>query len=240
MTKGHIPVIENNQSHLVMLHLVALSVALPVAVATSAHAQNSSLFARDLPLKDGQTMSLVNTSWTYRQLPPPQEIKVHDIISIRVDEKSQTIAEGEVERRKNALYDAVLRDWLVLSGLMTVKPDPQPDGDQRVQGKLNQLFRSEAELQTREALKFHIAAHIVDIRPNGNLVFEAHRVIRVNDETWEYSLTGICRKEAIAPGFFVLSRDIAELNIHKRERGHVRDGYRRGWFQRWFDRLQPF
>ena len=130
--------------------------------------------------------------------------------------------------------------WIHLEGLKAVKPDQQNDGDQRVQGKLNQLYRSEAELETRESLKFEIAASVADIRPNGNLVLEAHRVIRVNDETWEYSLSGICRKEDVGPGLVVFSRDIAELSVQKRERGHVRDGYRRGWFTRWFDTLQPF
>lgn len=219
---------------------VAVTLLVIVAPSAAALAQNSSLFNRDLPAKDGRTTTLSDSSWTYRQLPPPQELKIHDIITIRVDEKAQAMSEGEVERRKNALYDAVLSDWVHLESLQALKPDAQSDGDQRIQGKLNQLYRAEAELETTEALKFEIAAEIVDIRPNGNLVLEAHRTIRLNDETWEYSLSGICRKEDIAPGMVVFSRDVAELNIHKRERGHVRDGYRRGWFTRWFDLLQPF
>lgn len=219
-----------------------LIVSLVVWVSTAVHAtaQNSSLFNRDLPAKEGETANLANSSWTYQQLPPPHEIRIRDIITIRVDEKSQTTSDGEVERRKNALYDVVLKDWLVLEGLKALKPDKQSDGDQHIKGQLNQLYRAEAELKTRESVKFEIAAEVVDIRPNGNLVLEAHRTIQINDETWEYSLSGICRKEDVLPGLAVLSRDIAELRIHKRERGHVRDGYRRGWFTRWFDRWQPF
>lgn len=205
------------------------------------HAQNSSLFQQDRPQTTaGQTTTLADSSWTFRQLEPPHEVKIHDIISIRVDEKSQVLSGGEVERRKNGLYDAQLKDWFHLVGLKALKPDEQTDGDQRAQGQLNQLYRTEAELETMESMKFEIAAEVADIRPNGNLVLEAHRVIRVNDETWEYSLSGTCSADDVGPGLVILSRDIAELSIQKRERGHVRDGYRRGWFTRWFDTLQPF
>jgi flagellar L-ring protein precursor FlgH len=73
------------------------------------------------------------------------------------------------------------------------------------------------------------------------VVLEAHRTLKNNEETWDYSLTGVCRHEDINPNTnTVLSRDIADLAIHKRERGQVREGYRRGWFTRFFDVINPF
>ena len=89
-------------------------------------------------------------------------------------------------------------------------------------------------------LAFNIACYVADIRPNGNLVLEAHRVIRINEESWEVSLSGVYRREDIGPDNVVLSRNIVELKIDKRERGIVRDGYKRGWFLRWFDEFHPF
>ena len=87
---------------------------------------------------------------------------------------------------------------------------------------------------------FNIAATVVDIRPNGSLVLEARKNIRINDNLWETALTGICRPEDIAPDNVILSRDLIDLEILKEDRGHLRDGYKRGWFSRWFDRVQPF
>ncbi len=202
-------------------------------------AQNSSLYARDLPASTAP-VTVQTGSWTYLEVPPPREIRIHDIVTIRVDISARMLSEGETQRRKNATYNAQLTDWVMLDGLKSVKPSPQADGDPTIAGALTQLFRAEGEIETSESLKFDIAAKVVDIRPNGNLILEAHRSIVNNDEVWEQSLTGTCRVDDIAPGNIILSRDIADLNISKRERGHVRDGYRRGWFLRVFDLLHPF
>ena len=69
---------------------------------------------------------------------------------------------------------------------------------------------------------------MVDIRPNGNLVLEAHSYQQDNDEVIESSLTGLVRREDVLPNNTVFSQKIAELSVHKRETGHIRDAYRRG------------
>src|SRR5687768_18280936 len=52
-----------------------------------------------------------------------------------------------------AQYDARLNDWIVLEGLRAMKPAPQSEGDQRVQGNLNQLNRVTGQLDTTESLR---------------------------------------------------------------------------------------
>src|SRR5262249_36124529 len=123
---------------------------------------------------------------------------------------------------------------------LSLKAAPQVQGDPRATGNLNVQNQAQMELETRDALLFRIASTVVDIRPNGTLVIEAHRTVRDNDELWERSLTGIIRKEDILPNNTILSEDIAEMSIFKKEIGHVRDGYKRGWFTYWFDRFSPF
>jgi flagellar L-ring protein precursor FlgH len=185
-------------------------------------------------------LRLENTSWTYMPEPVPRQFKVHDYVMVRVNEMSRTTSDGEMQGRRNLLYDAILNDWVVLDGLKSVKPSPQSDGDPRIKGQLTQLYRAEGELETSERMSLNIAAEIVDILPNGNLIIEAHERVRNNDEVWEVSLTGSCRPEDIAENNMVLSERIVGLEIYKRELGHVRDTYKRGWFTRWFDQFSPF
>ncbi len=192
-----------------------------------------------VPGGETPTMDLKAASWTFVPSPPVRTYRLHDIVSIRVDETSRSRAEGNAESRKNTLYDVILRDWLKLDGF-AIKPAPQANGDPRVRGTTNQLYRADASTETRESMTLNIAAEIVDVRPNGTLVLEAHKTIWHNDNAWDTSLTGICRAQDIGPDNVLLSRDILDLQIHKQERGHLRDGYRRGWFQRWLETLNPF
>jgi flagellar L-ring protein precursor FlgH len=179
-------------------------------------------------------------SWYEIPIPPAKEVKINDIITIRVDTGARMSESAQLQRRRTAQYDAKLSDWIVLEGLTAIKPAPQSSGDERVQGNLNQLNRVTAQLDTVESMKFEIAATVAAVLPNGNIVLEAHREINDNNEKWMHSLSGVCRREDIGPNNIVLSKDIANLRLDKRELGQIRDAYKRGWLARWWDQIQPF
>ncbi|SMP63522.1 flagellar L-ring protein precursor FlgH [Neorhodopirellula lusitana] len=184
-------------------------------------------------------IGLRGVSWTYQPAPPLRQYRMQDIITIRVDEISRAMAEGEADKKRQSLFSAALSDWVKLTRNGFV-PDPLEEGEPTVAADSQSTFRSEASIESRESLSFNIAARIVDIRPNGNLVLEARKKYRINDNLWETSLSGICRSQDIGPDNVVLSKDLIDLEIQKEDRGYVRDGYQRGWFQRFFDRVKPF
>ena len=95
-------------------------------------------------------------------------------------------------------------------------------------------------MTTTDAVKFHIACEVVDIRPNGNLVLEGHRSIKTNEEVWEFSLSGECRANNVLPNNTIISDSVAALRIDKEQGGQVRDSYRQGWALKWLDKWQPF
>lgn len=208
--------------------------------ATSATAQTSSLFRQDLPTAaNGRALTLADTSFTYRPSDPPRTLKLNDILTVVVLEKSQVTSEADLERRKTSNFAAELKDWVRLDGL-NIKKAPQANGDPKVSGTLNGQVRAEADYETKDLMKFSIAARVVDIRPNGHLVVEAHQKFTINEEQWQRSLSGIVRPEDVKPDNTVLSEDVAELMIEKRETGIVRDGYRRGWLFKLMDKYRAF
>ncbi len=214
------------------LALAAIAV-LPQPTAT---AQDSSLF-RD---SRQSGLTLQRTSWFYEPPPEPRPVRRYDIVTVIVDEKSVVISEGDIDRKKKAHLSAALTDWVLLRN-MTMFPDPQSAGVPEVAGKLDKKYKADAKFESRDSMIFRVAVTVVDIRPNGNLVVEGTRYIQNNDEEWEYSLSGEIRPEDLNKQTnSVRSENVADLRIIKRETGHVRDSYRRGWLQKVLDQFQAF
>lgn len=176
-------------------------------------------------------------SWTYVPPPPPREIKLNDLVQVRVEVKSRASADGQLQRRKTAVYDAVLKDWIRLSGF-GVKP--ASDDEPRIQGNLNDNTRALADLDTTELLQFDITATVVDVKPNGNVVLEASSDVQVDEEIWNYTLTGTVSPIHIGNTNIIESKHIANLRIERSTRGMIRDGYRRGWLTRIYNTFAPF
>jgi flagellar L-ring protein precursor FlgH len=201
--------------------------------------QRSAASNQQLAPQSTPDIGMATASWTYMPPPPRRTFRLQEIVTIRVDELARVRAQGRAESRRNMFYDALLNDWVSLSE-GKLRPAQQANGAPRANGLSNQQFRAEASIDSRESLAFSIAARVVDIQPNGNLVLEANKTVWINDNQFETSLTGICRAQDIAPDNVVLSRDLLDLHIRKNEKGQLRDSYKRGWVTRWLGELNPF
>jgi flagellar L-ring protein precursor FlgH len=225
----------------------ALALTVAAAAPHSVLAQDGSLLQVPPVLQHAQdpnsgVLTLENSSFMFQKLPPEhefRELKINDIITVLVDYRTSMLSEGDAEARKTNNLNAFLDNWVKFDG-KNLTPDPQPNGPLAVNGNLQSQFRVQSDMELRDQLTFRIAAYIVDIQPNGNLVIEAHRHVRNNDEVWEQSLTGVVRRSAIGPDRTVRSDEVADLRVEKRELGFIRDSYARGWLHRWYDRWKAF
>lgn len=217
-----------------LLAFAALCVGL--LAAAESRAQSSSLYGAPSARRD---LTLMADSWTFQKPAEPVPVALHDIVTVVINESSVVISDGLMDRRKDAKGDLKLTNWIFLKGLSAFV-NPMVSGEPEIAGTVNNKMRSQASLETRDSMKFRLACTVVDIRPNGNLVLEGRRTIQNNDEIWEYSLTGEVRARDILPNNQVQSENVAEMRLDKREAGHVRDGYRRGWLLKLLDNYQPF
>lgn len=239
MRKHHLPL----PAGLAATMLMALAV---MACSAAAVAQEGSLLVQRVMTDDGAKevtgpLTLENTSFLYQPLPPEaqRELKKEDTIIVLVDYRTAMNSDGSVQNRKTANFNAALLDWIGFDG-KDIFAAPQTRGDPTIAGLLNSQYRAQTELELEDSLTFRIAAKIVDIYPNGNLVIEAHRTVRNNEEVWQQSLTGVVARQFINADRTVRSDAITDLYIDKREMGQVRDGYSRGWITRWYGRFKPF
>ncbi|REJ66877.1 MAG: hypothetical protein DWQ31_13165 [Planctomycetota bacterium] len=208
------------------------------ALTAPAIAQDSSLYRQGLQATGGP-ISLQQVSLIWREYEPPPEVKLHDVITIVVDEKSLYQSRADLIRNKEGSIDAILQDNPVLDNF-NLRPSPQSAGDPALRASFESESQAQSQLRVSDRIAFRIAVKVVEIRPNGNLVLEGHRQILNNEETHEMSLTGIIRPDKVDAGNIARAEDVAELRISKLERGEIRDGYRRGWLLRFLDRIQTF
>lgn len=210
---------------------------------SAAFAQDASLLlAPTAPAQQKLPLSLENSSFMYRKLPPEaeqRELQINDIVTVLVDYRSTLLSEGDANSERNLTFDAILADWIKFDG-KNIFPAPQRRGSPEIQAALDSQYETQADISARDSLTFRIAAHVVDIRPNGNLVIEAHSEVQHNDEVWEQSLSGVVRRQSIGPDRTVRSDDVAERRILIRKKGFVQDGIARGWFTKWYDCWKPF
>lgn len=211
-----------------------------------ASAQEGSLLVQRVVTEQGSQpivtqLTLENTSYLFQPLPPEaqRELKKEDSIIVLVDYRTAMNSDGQAQSRKTANFNAALLDWIGFDG-KDIFAAPQSRGDPTIAGLLNSQYRAQTELELEDSLTFRIAAKIVDIYPNGNLVIEAHRTVRNNDIVWQQSLTGVVARQFINADRTVRSDAITDLYIDKREAGQVRDGYSRGWLTRWYGQFKPF
>lgn len=177
-------------------------------------------------------------SLIYVPAPEPIVVKVHDIISIMVDEKSSVTVDSRYNRNRQEILKAELKEFLRIDEKGNLAPAAlnSPKIDAQLQGRL----QSTGQLEDREGIQYRIAAIVVDIRPNGNLILEARKSIRTNRDVWEYRLTGEIRSKDVNRDNTAISENIANLDIVKYQRGKVYDSTKRPWGVVLYDLIFPF
>ena len=216
--------------HLFVVGLVVLSA--PAAVAQER-----------LPRRNGvrperKVRTIRDYSWIFIDAPEQREMKVHDIVTVIVDDKSEATINSRFNRTKNTNLKAELKEFIRLNedGNLTNAAANQPSIDAKSTSTLN----STGNLTDQEGMRFRIAATVVDVLPNGNLVLEARKSIRTNQDLWEYSLTGEVRSIDVSSNNTVMSEHIANLHIEKHQRGKVYSSTKRPWGVTLYDLLSPF
>ena len=209
---------------------------LALAQGVEAYAQSSSLYGSP---EKRRPLTLDGSSWFYIKQEEPPEIQLNDIVTVIVDQKSQYINQAQLRRQQRTNVDADLQKWLEFKhfGLGLA---PMKGGTPEIQGLYNLQNQVQAQLRQADGLQFRVGATVADIRPNGNLVIEAHGQQRWNNEIMELALSGIIRRQDVLPNNTVLSEDVAELQLYARQEGHIRDSWRRGWLWLFLDRHKPF
>jgi len=109
-----------------------------------------------------------------------------------------------------------------------------------VNGNISSDFEGTGETERSGALNAFMTAMIVDVMPNGNMVIEGNREVRVNAENQLITLTGLVRPRDISADNVILSTYIADARISYSGTGVLNDRQKPGWLTRALDKVWPF
>ncbi len=172
-----------------------------------------------------------------------RNFQVHDILSVIVTVAAQASTEeqSDLEKKDSAnnfkinQYIKLLHEGGPEFQLQGVKPQ-----DLGLDMTSNRKFQNDGSNERTDILRTRIAAEIVDIKPNGNLVIEARHTFTKQKEKTVITLTGVVRPQDVLTDNTVVSYNVADADIRYESSGPVSDASKRGWLAKIMDKVWPF
>lgn len=163
---------------------------------------------------------------------------VGDILTIIVQENTTANKNNETKTERSSSLDAAITAFLY---------SPAASSALTKGGKLPSMaFNSDhkhdgsGSISDSESIVAHIAVKIVDVLPNRNLVVEGKRETSFSGEKQTIVLHGVVRTDDVASDNTVLSYNVADATIQIIGKGVVTDAQKKGWFNRVWDKINPF
>jgi flagellar L-ring protein precursor FlgH len=163
---------------------------------------------------------------------------IGDIVTILVQESNTASKDNSTSTAKKSGIDAKLETFFyspTASGLLT-KGGQLP----ALKASSDSTFQGGGKINNSEKVNARIAARVVDVLPNGNLVVEGNKQIAFAGEKQDAVLRGVVRPEDITANNTVFSYNVSDATIRYISKGAVSDSQRKGWFTKVWDKLSPF
>ena len=164
--------------------------------------------------------------------------RVGDIVTIIVQQNNSATRNNNTTTAKQTAVDASIASFLygpAASGLLT-KGGTYPA--MSFSGK--NTYAGGGQINNAETITDQVAVRVIDVLPNGNLVVEGRRHTAFSDEKQDAVLRGTIRSDDILANNTIYSYNVADASIQFVSHGTITDAQRKGWFNRVWDKLNPF
>lgn len=165
---------------------------------------------------------------------------VGDLLTVTVDMNDQASMQSSLSRNRQtneqfnlgALFG--LPEWAngVLPGGATVSPGVDYDRASALTGN--------GALNRAEQVTFQLAARVVGVEPNGNLVIAGYQQTQVSDEVRYLTVSGVIRAQDITRTNAVSYEKIADANLSYLSQGETMAGIKRGMVPKVLEKVLPF
>ncbi|MEQ8317358.1 MAG: flagellar basal body L-ring protein FlgH [Phycisphaerales bacterium] len=217
-----------------------LPAILIAAVAMPAFAQSASP-SDSTPVERDPAANLYGVSLFVVRPPEPRAFKIHDIITIIVNESSTQTSEQTLETTKETEGSATLGATLSIEELLNLRLENSSISDlELLRYAAEREFEGEGEYERTDRITDRLSATVIDVKPNGVLVLEARRFTASDEETKTVVLSGNCRSEDVTEQNTIQSNQLADLRLEVKHEGEVRDAATKGPLTRFVEWILPF
>jgi flagellar L-ring protein FlgH len=170
----------------------------------------------------------------------PRAAKTGDILTVNIDIGDQAKIANTTSRSTSASENAAAPNFLGLESLLPgVLPD-EVDPANLIDLSSQSSSSGTGSVDRSETINLTVAAVVVQVLPNGNLVIQGQQEVRVNNEVRVLLVSGVVRPEDIASNNTIHHTQIAEARISYGGRGHITDVQQPRYGQQFFDIIWPF
>jgi flagellar L-ring protein precursor FlgH len=166
--------------------------------------------------------------------------RIGDILTIAIDIKDEAALTNKTSRTRSNTEESALTNLLGYeTSLAQVLPE-EVDNTSLTDISSSLSNEGEGSIDREEEIKLNVAAVIIQVLPNGNLVIHGRQEMRVNYEVRELQVAGIIRPEDIDAQNKISFEKIAEARISYGGRGTISDVQQPRYGQQLIDILMPF
>jgi flagellar L-ring protein precursor FlgH len=166
--------------------------------------------------------------------------RVGDILTVVVTINDQAQLQNETKRSRDNSESAALPNLFGFESHFHNWLPKAVDPTSLVDGTSASSNDGKGSIQRQEQIDLRVAAEIVQVLPNGNLVLQGKQQVNVNFDARELTISGIIRPQDIASDNTITYDQIAEARIEYGGKGQVQDVQQPRYGEQLFDILMPF
>jgi flagellar L-ring protein precursor FlgH len=161
-----------------------------------------------------------------------------DIITIVVSETASASKQANTDTKRSTALNAGMPNFLGLEKAGFLKSSM--DLSQLINASVDSKYSGAGSTSRKENLSATISAKVIEVLPNGNLLIEGRRNIKVNNEDQEMILEGVVRQRDVGSDNTVNSIFVADAKISYSGNGIISDRQSPGWLMNIVDKIWPF
>jgi flagellar L-ring protein FlgH len=168
----------------------------------------------------------------------PKAMNIGDLITVLIEEETSVSMDA-----KNSSKNASAASGSLSFG--HPKVDDQPTAWTNISLpawslETERTFEGDGSRESSDKFTSRITAHVIDVMPNGNLLIEGSRSVKIHEELAKVILTGTVRPSDISRDNVVKSSCIADTTIRYESQGPLVKNVKRGVLSSVLNWLNPF